>query len=294
MFSLAESRASFERYLRATGKRPRTIETYLAALDLFTSYRGPETDATAVRRSEIEGWLIGLREDGNSHSTVSIRYRALRAYFNWLVGEGEMAANPCDGLRLGKAPEQPPRVLSEPEIVALLDTASGRGFEDRRDSAILRLLLDTGMRRGELVGLRVKDVDLADNLVTVTGKGGRVRVSPFGPRTALAIDRYLRDRRRHPHAGAEAMWVGKRGPLQSNAVLQMIRKRARAAGIGRVYTHMFRHTYAHRWLAAGGSEGNLMRIAGWRSREMLSRYGASAADVRAIEAHRRLNLGDKF
>lgn len=292
--TLGASRPSFERFLRATGKSPRTIETYLISLDKVTSYLGADTDTRAVTRSDIEGWLIDLRASGLSPSSVSIRYRSLRAYFRWLADEGEIDANPCDRLNLDKPPEAPPPVLTEEQIAALLKQVSGRSFEDRRDAAMLRLLIDTGMRRGELAGMRVADFDLDNTMVRITGKGSRTRIVPYGPRTALAIDRYLRARERHPHGRDPRMWLGKRGVIKPNAILQMIRKRARAAGIGRLYTHMFRHTYAHRWLSAGGTEGTLMSIAGWRSREMLSRYGASAADARAIEAHRRLALGDKF
>jgi integrase len=193
-------------------------------------------------------------------------------------------------------PERPVPVLGEDQARALLKACAGSGFVPRRDTAIVRLFLDTGMRLSELAKLRVDDVDLGDDVAIVTGKGRRPRACPFGSRTAQALDRYLRARSRHPHAGLPALWLGAKGraAMTDNGIAQMIRKRGRDAGIEGLHPHMLRHTFAHAWLAEGGNEGDLMRLAGWKSRQMLNRYGASAADQRAREAHRHHGLGDRL
>jgi site-specific recombinase XerD len=138
-----------------------------------------------------------------------------------------------------------------------------------------RSLLDA--RRAELVGLRLADLDLDLDVAIVVGKGRRERAVPFGRKTAVALDRYLRARARHRHADLPWLWLGQRGLLGPYGVRQILRRRGAEAGLPDLHAHQLRHTFAHAWLAQGGGETDLMRLAGWRSRAMLGRYGASAA-----------------
>jgi integrase len=100
-------------------------------------------------------------------------------------------------------------VVSDTDLAKLVQAASGWSFEDWRDTAMLRLLIDSGMRAGELLHMRVSDLGVA----IVIGKGRRPRSCPFGSKAATALDRYLRARAKHPHAASAALWIGRAAVL---------------------------------------------------------------------------------
>jgi site-specific recombinase XerD len=289
--------ASWVRALRAGGKSPRTIESYVGAVTGFSDWcavNGRPIAPSLQRRADVEdyiGWIIDTRSSG----TAGVRYRSLRQWFRWLASENE-SDDVMAGMAHPKLDEHPPAIISDDQLRALLEVTKGRDFIDRRDNAMFRILIDTGMRRGELAGMRVVDVDLDGQVLLIQrSKTGKGRLVPIGTKTTAATDRYLRLRPAHRNASRPELWLGLHGPLTGEGVRQMLINRCRQAGIPELFVHQFRHTAAHRWLLAGGQEQDLARIAGWTpGSAMLARYGASAASERARAAHQRIAPGDSL
>lgn len=285
----------FERSLRAANKTERTVQIYgesARRLIGFLQEAGMPTRAGQVGRAELEAFTADQLSRFKP-ATASQRYRAIAQFFKWMAAEGEIADNPFLRMKPPAVPESPVPFISEADLRELLAVCDGTGFEERRDSAVIRLLVDCGVRCSELMGLTLEDLDRDQQVIFVVGKGRR-RAVPYGKRTGQALDRYLRVRARHPRAEEKWLWIGVKGRLGDSGLRQMLERRGGLAGIGRVYPHQFRHTMAHRWMSEGGGESDLMMIAGWKSRQMLNRYGRSAAEERAREAHRRLAIGDRL
>ncbi|WP_019969343.1 tyrosine-type recombinase/integrase [Mycobacterium sp. 141] len=291
---LASLLPSWELALRAERKSPQTIKSYGDGVRAFLRWCAETGHSPTLDRDLMKGFVADLLEAGAEPATARARQLGMRRFSAWLEEEGETDSDPLLGLKAPKLDSKVTDSLTEDELRRLIKVCSGKEFRDRRDEAIVRLMAETGMRAGEVTGLTVADIDLDRGLVTVRrGKGGKGRIAPFGPQTARAIDRYLRMRRTHRLADTAALWLGDRGKrIEYYGLHSALKYRAELAKLDNFHPHLLRHTAASRWLAAGGSEGGLMAVAGWATRDMIDRYTRSTAAERAATEARSLNLGD--
>ncbi len=216
-------------------------------------------DPTDVGRKHVE-WFIAWMIDTRSASTALKKYKGIQQFFNYLVECEEIDRHPMDKLSQPDTPTKLVPILSDEEIARLLEACRGKTYSQRRDTAIIRLFLDTGARLTEVASLQLDNVDLKRDGTSFAGKAtGSGPPLPVPGRTRA---RAAQAERHQDHAAP---------PRQSRWHPNM-------------HAHRLRHTLSHVWQREQGNESDLMAIMGWRSPEMLRRYGASAAAERA-ETH---------
>lgn len=289
-----EYETGFQDWLEELNKAPMTRRTYGVAVHQLGEYlheKGMPIDPTVITREHLGEWLRYMQRpaeqggQGLTAQTTLQRYRSVARFFAWLVQEDEINDTPMAKMSPPQVPEKLVPVVDDDSLARLFKAADGKDYEARRDKAILSVFIDVGIRIAEMAALRVEDVNMDERELVVMGKGRRARRLRFTTGTRTDLRRYLRQRAKHGHADAGALWLGRTGAMTGSGIYRMVRRRAEQAGIEAIHPHQLRHTFAHQYLRNGGSEGSLMQVTGWKSRSMVDRYGASVAAERAAEAH---------
>ena len=274
-------------------KSPHTIGSYLDGVTAYLRFCDRTGRPRVMDKTAVKLFIAGLLEQKAADSTAYSRYTSCRIFAKWLVSDGELAQDPLAGMKPPAIDEQLVDPLTDDEIKAMVKACQGNAFTDRRDEAIIRFMVESAARAREVARMLKAEVKPIEGTAVIRGKGGKERLVPFGPHTARAVDRYLRLRRAHPLADTDRLWLGGKGrTFDYPGLYYALGQRAAAAGVEDFHPHRLRHTGADRWLAAGGTEGGLMTVAGWDSEAMLRRYTKRRSAIRAIEEAQRLNLGD--
>ncbi|MEU3282137.1 tyrosine-type recombinase/integrase [Streptomyces antibioticus] len=285
---------SWSLHLRAERKSAQTVKTYTDGVKRFIAWCDRTERAPDLNRTAVNAFVADLLDEGAEAATARSRQLSMRRFSAWLTEEGELDTDPLLGLKPPRLDSKIVPELSDDQIKALIKACAGKDLWERRDEAIIRIMLETGARIGEVVAMTTDDIDLVAGVAVVRrGKGGKGRTIPVGPQTCRAIDRYLRLRRAHRLASSPSLWLGTRGKtIAYSGLYDSLVRRADIAGIQDFHPHILRHTAAGRWLQRGGSEGGLMAVAGWARRDMIDRYTRATAQKRAADEARGLNLGD--
>lgn len=286
---------SWELALRAERKSPATVKVYGDGARRFLAWAEAEHRTAVLDRPTVAAFVAAILDAGAQAATARSRHLALRRFCSWLVEEGELPADPLIGSRTVKLDTKVVPIVTDDELRARVKACAGPAMADRRDEAIVRVMLETGARAGESgrdTGRRRRPFPRPADRPPRKRRPGpdRPHRPADGPRRRPLP---ARPGRSHRLATGAALWLGDRGKAFSyDALHKTLGKRARQAGIVGFHPHVLRHTAASRWLAAGGSEGGLMAVAGWTHRDMMDRYTRATAADRAAAESRMLNLGD--
>ncbi len=262
---------------------PATVSWYTHALKWLPS----ETPSQA----ELKDTVLRMREKGLKETGYNAAIRAINAYLHWASGSERKCGAGCRHPRIPqlKEPQKVLPTLSESQVKAIVGWKPGRKFYRRRLHVLALILLDTGCRISEALGLRVADLDMDNLLVTLDGKGRKQRIVPFSFALRKTLHRYIADLNLKAESLVLATQEGTR--VRRMTALRSVKLLCEQLGFtppGRTL-HAFRHTFAVNYLRRGGSVFHLQKVLGHSSLEMTRRYAnLVTTDLQAM--HERVSL----
>ncbi|MDX1947070.1 MAG: tyrosine recombinase XerC [Pirellulaceae bacterium] len=277
-----------------------TIKSYREDLTslagyLSDAYGGQAPQPAEVTPLDLRGYVSALHEAGYAKTSVARRLASLRTFYKFAQREGLATTNPAKPLRNPRPDRKLPHFLSTTEIGQLLDSPPATTAMGLRDRAILETMYSAGLRVSETVGLNDGDLDLAENVLRIRGKGRRERLAPIGSFAAKALRRWLKERRlspQEPQDGKAPVFTNKFGRrLTTRSVHRMLLKQLKLTGLDlRTSPHTLRHSFATHLLDRGADIRSVQELLGHKSLVTTQIYThVSTAKLRAIyeQAHPR-------
>lgn len=273
---------------RLKGRRPRTLQLHRENLeasrrDLAAGGRDPAP--ATVTTEELRALVLTWQDRGLSPRSINLRRQTLRALFAFLAAERMIEHNPAHDLPRQRETRRLPRALSDQQVLALLAQPDRSCFTGLRDYTMILLILDTGLRLGELLALQLADLDFSRRAIRILEpKDRQERDVYFVDTTERALRAYLRERL----AGGDspALFISRDGaPLAHNTFQQALARYAQRAGLPQVSPHMLRHTFARLYLMNGGDVFSLQAILGHEDLEVTKIYASLwGRDVQRLHA----------
>ncbi len=296
-----ESQRLLDRYLRERGARglsQYTIRNYLNDLgDFLSALAAWGLEAKEASRLDLRRYLAELIERATAPASVTRKLSTIRSFYRWLRTAGVMENDPFFGVRGPKPPRRLPGVISEVDVMGLVQAADGDSPAELRDRALLELLYASGLRVSEISSTDVSQVDLRERTVRVRGKGKKERITVFGAPAAAALRRYLRSGRSKLASGKQpALFLNRAGGrLSVRSVQTIVRKYALKAGLPEsAHPHLLRHTFATHLLDGGADLRVVQELLGHESPNTTQIYlGVTEAKKRSEMEKALVDVGER-
>jgi len=273
---------------------PATLKDYEQKVGAFVKFCSTLqlSDVHYITAHHVRMFLLNLQQRCSPNS-VHDYYGCVKRFFNWLVCEGVLPANPMATMRSPRVPKRIICPFSTDHIRDMLLLCDSGKFLGVRNQAIILAFVGTGLRLSEMAGIQLKDIDFDRELIKVMGKGAKERVVGIGKGAQKAMLKYLLLRRDK----LPCLWVTEEArPMRARGIQIMIRRLGRRAGITgvRVSPHTFRHTFGTWSLLNGASEREVQSLLGHSSQRMTQQYTATINSEHAIKSHHRFSPVDNM
>jgi integrase/recombinase XerC len=277
-----------------------TIKSYREDLTGLIEFLGEQRDEPSpggISPLDLRGYVAALHESGYAKSSISRQLASMRSFFRFAQREGLVDANPAKPLRNPRPERKLPHFLSTDEIGKLLEAPTADQPMGLRDRAILETMYSAGLRVSEVVGTNDEDLDLAEGLVRVRGKGKRERLSPIGSYARRALRTWLKSRTLSsdcPRDKSPPVFVNKFGKrITTRSVARMLEKYLKLAGLDRRTTpHTLRHSFATHLLDRGADIRSVQELLGHKSlvtTQIYTHVSTSSLREAYEKAHPRAN-----
>jgi len=266
------------------GCTPKTVDYYKANLAIFREYLNrQEIPMLEADQFQIMGFLA-MRTAEVAPATLHIYFRVLRTFYNWTIEQGFRPDNPLKKVPQPRIPHKVLAIFSPDQLNDLLAVCGTTKYLKARNNALLLVMLDTGIRRAEVVAMQLGDIDWPNSTIKIHGKGRKERYVRFDVKTALALKKYLL----YHHGQCNSVWLTEEGtPIKANGVYEFLHRLKDRAGITdvRCSPHTLRHTFGCMFLMNGGDAKSLQDLFGHASGKSTEVYVETVRMQKALSEH---------
>lgn len=253
------------------GNSNKTLKYYGYCVNPLIKELGNDFPLDKLNLAELKLYTVKLRNSGITSNSVKSYVKGIKAFLTWLYTEDYIKADLGHNLNLPKAKRKVIDVLTDDEIKKLFACFDKKTFLGIRDYCICSLMLDSGLRKSEVIRLRLGDLHIIEGYVLVNGKGNKQRIVPIGLNTQKNLMKYIAFR--PAFVKADSLFLTKKcTPITASVIERLFKKLKKVCFTPRLHPHLLRHTFATRYLENGGNIYALQQILGHTSLDMVKKY----------------------